>query len=63
MCRAVLGLDVVVLEARTRGSGQSGRRPLHLLGWNDDFYHVVGSTLGWAVHCAVHGAVRTGLER
>eukprot|EP00898_Chlorokybus_atmophyticus_P005908 jgi/Chlat1/6318/Chrsp44S09058 len=35
------GKKVVLLEARTIGAGQTGRTTAHLMGWNDDYYHVI----------------------
>jgi glycine/D-amino acid oxidase-like deaminating enzyme len=40
------GKDVVVLEARTRGSGQTGRTTAHLMTWNDDYYHMIDRMYG-----------------
>ncbi|KAK9836086.1 hypothetical protein WJX81_000189 [Elliptochloris bilobata] len=37
---AKAGKSVVVLESRTRGSGQTGRTTAHLMLWNDDYYHL-----------------------
>ncbi|EFJ50099.1 hypothetical protein VOLCADRAFT_89132 [Volvox carteri f. nagariensis] len=42
------GHDVVVLEARVRGAGQSGRTSAHIMQWNDDFYSVIESKYGKA---------------
>ncbi|CAL8472081.1 g11623 [Coccomyxa elongata] len=35
------GKKVVVLEARTRGSGQTGRSTAHMMTWNKNSYHKV----------------------
>ncbi|KAG2497175.1 hypothetical protein HYH03_004764 [Edaphochlamys debaryana] len=40
------GHDVIVLEARTRGAGQSGRTSAHIMQWNDDFYETLESKYG-----------------
>ncbi|KXZ47373.1 hypothetical protein GPECTOR_36g94 [Gonium pectorale] len=40
------GHKVVVLEARARGAGQSGRTSAHIMQWNDDYYSVLESKYG-----------------
>ncbi|PNH06546.1 putative Rieske 2Fe-2S iron-sulfur protein yhfW [Tetrabaena socialis] len=37
------GKEVVVVEARTRGAGQSGRTSAHIMQWNDDYYGTLES--------------------
>ena len=39
---------VAVLEARTRGSGQSGKNSGMLMQWNNDFYTNLAALLGKA---------------
>jgi hypothetical protein len=42
----VAGKQVAVLEARTRGSGQSGKSSGMLMQWNNDFYANLAALLG-----------------
>jgi Rieske Fe-S protein/glycine/D-amino acid oxidase-like deaminating enzyme len=39
-------LSVVVLEARVRGGGMSGRSTAHVMQWVDDYYHNIESAYG-----------------
>jgi hypothetical protein len=44
------GHQVLVLEARVRGAGQSGRTSAHIMQWNDDFYSAIEGKVGrWSV--------------
>ncbi|EFJ13061.1 hypothetical protein SELMODRAFT_424962 [Selaginella moellendorffii] len=43
---AKAGKQVVVLEARAIGSGQTGKTTAHLMPWFDDYYFEAESTLG-----------------
>lgn len=40
------GKSVVVLDSKTRGSGQTGRTTAHLMLWNDDYYSELISVYG-----------------
>ncbi|KAL6760926.1 DAO-domain-containing protein [Haematococcus lacustris] len=40
------GKSVAVLEGRTRGSGQTGRNPGHLMQWHNDWYSQVEQIFG-----------------
>ncbi|KAH7278173.1 hypothetical protein KP509_38G028100 [Ceratopteris richardii] len=40
------GKKVVVLEAKARGSGMTGRTTAHIMAWNDDFYYKISKQHG-----------------
>ncbi|KAG2443184.1 hypothetical protein HYH02_009261 [Chlamydomonas schloesseri] len=40
------GRDVVVVEARAVGAGQSGRTSAHIMQWNDDYYGTIEEKFG-----------------
>ncbi|EIE23568.1 DAO-domain-containing protein [Coccomyxa subellipsoidea C-169] len=56
------GKKVVVLEGRSRGSGQTGRTTAHLMMWNDDYYHQVEKQFGADVMSRVADSHRTAID-
>lgn len=48
------GKKVVVLEAKARGSGMTGRTTAHIMTWNDDFYYKIAKQHGADV-CKIVG--------
>ncbi|KAI5079297.1 hypothetical protein GOP47_0004776 [Adiantum capillus-veneris] len=48
------GKKVVVLEAKARGSGMTGRTTAHIMTWNDDYYYKIAKQHGIEV-CKIVG--------
>ncbi|XP_024538060.1 uncharacterized protein LOC112348921 [Selaginella moellendorffii] len=56
------GKSVIVLEGRTRGSGQTGRTTAHIMPWNDDFYYMLEQQHGAQVVKHVAESHRSAIE-